>query len=204
MICDGFDAPIGTDEQRHSDQVWPAGWLDASPFGQLYLKGTPRQAYHTGADLNANALPDGTRKWDYDAHQPVYACADGVVTFAAALRVWGNVIVIRHELADGETVYSRYAHVEALDVVAGQQVRRGQALARVGNANGTQAYHLHFDIGITDALLHKPGHWPGMNRADIFKHYADPRLFILAHRPQSADDVPLSFKQYVVDLMAGD
>lgn len=140
-------------------------------------------AYHTGADLNANTMEDGTRRWDYDAHQPIFACANGVVTFAAALRVWGNVIVIHHKMPDGATVYSRYAHVEALGVKVGQVVRRGDMLARVGNANGTQVYHLHFDISVTDILQNRPGHWPGMVQNEVYHHYVDPRTFIMAHRP---------------------
>ena len=53
-MCDGHDAPIGTAEERANTQVWPGDWFDASPYGKLYLLGTPRQAYHTGADLNCN------------------------------------------------------------------------------------------------------------------------------------------------------
>lgn len=186
MICDGFDSPVGSEAARHGAQVWPAGWLEAkSPYGKLYCMNAEKKiyAYHTGADLNANAMEDGTRRWDYDAHQPIFACANGVVTFAAALRVWGNVIVIRHEMPDGATVYSRYAHVEALDVVAGQTVRRGDMLARVGNANGVQVYHLHFDISVTNILQNRPGHWPGMARADVLHHYVDPLKWIVGHRP---------------------
>jgi murein DD-endopeptidase MepM/ murein hydrolase activator NlpD len=175
--ADGFDQPVGTAEERRSAKVWAGKWVDASPFGQLYFIGTPSEAYHTGADLNLPA--------DGDAHTPVYATASGVVTFAGRMPIWGNLIIIRHDpLPNGNLVmYSRYAHVEDMIVEVGQRVKRGQQLAKVGNAFGRYAYHLHFDLSPTTILEQKPEHWPGRNRAELLKHYVDPREFILDHRP---------------------
>ncbi len=178
FMADGYDAPIGTDNERRSAQVWPGQWIDASPFAQLYFVGTPQEAYHTGADLN---LPR-----DADAHAPVYAAASGVVVFASRLPVWGNVIIIKHDplVTDGTVLYGRYGHVEQMVVKVGDRVRRGQQICQVGNAFGRYAYHLHFDLSYTTILETQPQHWPGKNLQLLLANYIDPRAFILQNRPK--------------------
>jgi len=176
-VADGYDAPVGTVEERQSEKVWAGEWMDSSPFGKLYFVGTPNEAYHTGADLN---LPRNA-----DAHTPVYAAASGMVTFAARLPVWGNVIIIKHDplREDGLVLYGRYAHVEDIQVRVGQRVTRGQQIARIGDAYGRWAYLLHFDLSPTTILEQNPAHWAGHDKEQVFKHYLDPREFIEKHRP---------------------
>jgi murein DD-endopeptidase MepM/ murein hydrolase activator NlpD len=178
-LADGYDSPVGTETERRSSKVWPGEWIDASPFARLYFVGTPSEAYHTGADLN---LPR-----DADAHAPVYASASGVVTFAAQLPVWGNVIIIKHDpLSSSRMVlYGRYAHVEQMIVKVGDRVRRGQQIAKVGNAFGRYAYHLHFDLSHTTILESQPQHWPAKNLNNLLANYIDPRDFIQNNRPKS-------------------
>jgi murein DD-endopeptidase MepM/ murein hydrolase activator NlpD len=176
--ADGYDSPVGTSTERRSAKVWPGQWFDASPFGKLYFVGTPSEAYHTGADLN---LPN-----DADAHTGVYSTAGGTVTFASRLPTWGNVIVIRHDPLPGSglVMYSRYAHVEEIMASVGQHVTRGQQIAKVGNAFGRWAYHLHFDLSPTNILEMDPSHWPKKDRDALYRNYVDPREFILANRPR--------------------
>ncbi len=176
--ADGFDVPMGTATERRSTKVWPGKWVDASPFAKLYFVGTPSQAYHTGADLNLPA--------DADAHTPVYAPASGIVTFAARLPTWGNVIIIKHDplKPGGTSVYSRLAHSENMIVTPGQRVTRGQQISHVGNAFGVYAYHLHFDISPTTILETNPENWPAKDLSFLLKNYVDPKLFILANRPR--------------------
>ena len=166
-----FDQPIGPQSARDAKTAWAGGWLDANPFGSYYTNpATGLAAYHTGADLNLIG--------DADAHTSIYASADGVVVFAGALAVWGNVIVIKHA---ADSVWTRYGHVEGMAVKAGDAVKRGQPIARVGNANGTMAYHLHFDVAKVD-LGAKPGDWPGTDKARLMRDYVDPKQWINAHR----------------------
>ncbi len=177
-FADGFDPPIGTDAERAGTKVWPGQWIDASPFGRLYFVGTPSEAYHTGADLNLPA--------DADRFANVYASAVGTVTFAAALPVWGNVIVIRHDplVNNGLVIYSRSAHLDQILVKPGDRVKRGAVIGKIGNAFGRWAYHLHFDLSATTILETNPGHWPGKNRDALFTNYIDPREFINTNRPK--------------------
>jgi len=177
--ADGFDAPIGTGIERAGTQVWPGRWFDATGYDVLYNNNS---AYHTGADLNLN-YPT----WDSDALSPVVAAASGVVTTSARFTVWGWIIVIRHDplITTGQVVYARYAHVTNPIVKVGQRVQRGEQIANVGNADGTQPYHLHFDISPTDILNRVPSHWPKLNRAALLENYIDPRDFVRKNRPRS-------------------
>lgn len=178
-LADGFDAPVGTAEERRSPDLWPGDWTDANPFGNYYRL---RDSYyfHTGADLNLNEPA-----WDSDRGKSVFAVASGTVTFAGRRRHWGNVIVIRHDPLepDGSTVYSRYAHLGRMDVRRGQRVQRGQQIGTVGQDEYGGPFHLHFDISPTEVLYNNPGDWPGLDRRRLFRDYIDPKEFISEHRP---------------------
>ncbi len=180
-MADGFDAPIGTVDERRSDQIWPGKWIDVTGFAARYRAGSAQEAYHTGADLNLN-FP----YYDADAHSPIYAVASGVVTYASRVAGWGRIIIIRHDplVSNGQVVYTRSAHVESPRVQAGQRVVRGEQIASVGNAEGAYPYHLHFDISPTTILNNQPWHWPKLNLNSLLTNYVDPRAFILKFRPR--------------------
>lgn len=185
MSADGFDAPVGTLEQRSSAELWPGTWFDATGFAAYYT--AVGAAYHTGADLNNN-----TPSWDMDRGAPVYAPASGLVTFAGVgSGTWGQMIVIRHDpLPDGTQVWTRCAHLGERRVETGQRVERGQQIATIGNADGKlNNYHLHYDIAQTDILERSPGHWPGINRDEVLRHYVDPLAFTASHRPGLVDAI---------------
>jgi murein DD-endopeptidase MepM/ murein hydrolase activator NlpD len=133
-------------------------------------------AYHTGADLNLNKP-----SWDSDKGRPVFAAANGVVTYAKhvpAPSTWGRLAVIRHEGG----VYTRYAHMGSLLVTAGQTVTRGQQIGTIGGAEFGLPNHLHFDVSPTERLATYPLDWPGMTWSRIVTDYTEPLLFILARR----------------------
>lgn len=187
-----FTTPIGTQEERETGVIWPGRWMDATGYDKLYSLG-----YHTGADLNLN-FPH----WNADAHSAVRAMGDGVVTFATlfSTRVWGHIVVINHGQVDGVPLFSRYAHVEEINVIAGQQVETGDQIAKVGNGDGLFAYHLHFDISNTDILDSKPGHWPGYNRALVHAHYVNPQEWLQRHVEGGPENLSLLIVQvyYVI------
>ena len=178
-VADGYDSPIGSSDQRRAERVWPPGWRDASPFAKLYFIGTPVEAYHTGADLNFGKPYE-------DRGMSVYACASGVVTFAARLGIWGNLIVIRHDplfLPGGAVIYSRYAHVQNMRVQVGQRVARGQRICEVGDAFGRFVPHLHFDLSPTTMFEKRPGNWPRLDYDMLVANYIDPLGWIRRNRP---------------------
>lgn len=175
----GLDAPVGTEEERRTLDMWPGTWFESIGYAQYYTVVGP--AYHTGADLNNNQPV-----WDSDRDAPVYAPSDGIVITSAVLGgSWGHVINIRHDpLPDGRIVYSRCAHLNNPLVVEGQRVTRGQQIGQIGNSSGRFAYHLHYDIVVTDVLESNPGHWPGLDLNSVRKHYVDPITFTRDNRPR--------------------
>lgn len=178
-VADGYDSPVGTSEQRRAERLWPKGWLDVTPFGKLYFIGTPSEAYHTGADLNFG------RPYE-DKGMACFACASGVVTFAARMGAWGNLVVIRHDPLyepSGQVIYSRYAHVQSMRVDVGDRVARGQRICEISDAFGRYVPHLHFDLSATTLLETRPGNWPKLNYNLLVKNYIDPRDWIARHRP---------------------
>jgi hypothetical protein len=167
-----FLSPIGSDEERRSLVVPPGKWTDATGYARYYQIKPGVTNIHTGNDWNLN-YPN----FDADAHSKVYAIGPGVVTYAQKWpnpNAWGWIIVVNHGIVDGLPCYSRSAHVEFCNVVVGQIVNEWTHLADVGNGNGMFAYHLHFDISLTDQLAKYPGDWPG-TRMDLVKlNYTDP------------------------------
>ncbi|RMB05022.1 LysM peptidoglycan-binding domain-containing M23 family metallopeptidase [Eilatimonas milleporae] len=74
---------------------------------------------------------------------PVRAAESGVVVYASnALQGYGNLLLLKH---DGGWI-TAYAHNERLLVQAGQQVTRGDVIARVGRTGGVSEPQLHFEI----------------------------------------------------------
>jgi murein DD-endopeptidase MepM/ murein hydrolase activator NlpD len=61
------------------------------------------------------------------------------------------------QLPDGR--YASYAHLQpgSLRVKAGDTVREGQSLARIGNSGNSFAPHLHFQLGDSAELLASEG-----------------------------------------------
>jgi murein DD-endopeptidase MepM/ murein hydrolase activator NlpD len=92
---------------------------------------------HNGLDFVA---PEGKN---------VYATGDGIVTFVRYSRTgYGNEIVIDHRFGFG----SRYAHLNAIKVKEGEQIKRGQVIGTVGETGRTTGPHLHYEV----LYEHKP------------------------------------------------
>ena len=80
------------------------------------------------------ALPEGT---------PVHAAEDGVVAYAGSeLKGYGNLVLIRHS----NGFVTAYAHASEIMVKRGDQVRRGQVIAKSGQTGNVSSPQLHFEI----------------------------------------------------------
>lgn len=118
--------------------LWPVNGTVNSRFG-------PRgSSFHDGLDI---AAPEGT---------PIRAVEHGEVIYSDRLRGYGNTVIIRH--AGG--IVSVYAHNQGNLVRDGQQVARGEIIARVGSTGRVTGPHLHFEIRknnlAQDPLLYLP------------------------------------------------
>lgn len=87
---------------------------------------------HNGADF---AGPQGT---------PIYATADGVVTYAGWLSGYGRFVKIQHEFG----IETRYAHNSKLFVKVGERVSRGQKIAGMGNTGRSTGTHVHYEVRV--------------------------------------------------------
>lgn len=73
----------------------------------------------------------------------VRAAENGIVAYSGnEIRGFGNLILIKH--ADGWM--SAYAHNQTLLVRAGQKVKRGQTISRVGSSGNVQRPQVHFEL----------------------------------------------------------
>ena len=87
---------------------------------------------HAGTDF---AAPHGT---------PIYATADGVITFSGWQSGYGRMVKIQHEFG----IETRYAHNSKLYVNVGQRVSRGQKIAAMGNTGRSTGTHLHYEVRV--------------------------------------------------------
>lgn len=106
--------------------LWPARGPILSDFG------SKQNGLHNDG-INIAMPPNG----------PVLAAGSGVVSYAGnGLRGYGNLLLIRHE---GGWV-TAYAHNSELLVRKGDQVARGQVIAKAGRSGGVNQDQLHFEI----------------------------------------------------------
>lgn len=97
---------------------------------------------HGGTDI---AAPGGT---------PILAAADGTVVVASYdADGYGFYVKLKHD----DTYSTIYGHCSALLVSAGQTVKQGQIIAKVGSTGYSTGNHLHFEViqnGVrVDALM---------------------------------------------------
>lgn len=95
--------------------------------------GTSR--FHEGMDFSA------------DIGTPVYATGDGTVKSAGWESGYGNSIDIIH----GFNYLTRYAHLSEIMVKAGQRVKRGDLIGKVGNTGKSTGPHLHYEVRFRNA-----------------------------------------------------
>lgn len=104
--------------------IWPAAGTLNSRFGPRWGR------MHNGLDIG---VPTGS---------PVAASKGGKVIIASWYGGYGNLVVIDH----GGGVSTWYGHNSAFSSSVGQQVTRGQVVARAGSTGNSTGPHVHFEI----------------------------------------------------------
>jgi murein DD-endopeptidase MepM/ murein hydrolase activator NlpD len=105
---------------------WPVQGRIVSEFGTK-----PDGGHNDGIDV---AVPQGTS---------VKAAENGVVAYAGdELKGYGNLVLIRHS----NNWVSAYAHNEEILVKRGDQVRRGQIIAKAGKTGQVSQPQVHFEL----------------------------------------------------------
>jgi len=143
-VATGFGYPVG------DKSTYPAGGWQVSQVLGNYLYSPPFVGGHLAEDI---FNPNGAT-----ANAPVYSVADGVVAYAGSnTSTYKNVVMIKHDLGNGQKVCSFYGHLWPPVVSTGQTVKRGQKIAEVLDWNavfGGENSHLHYVI-VTEALCNQ-------------------------------------------------
>jgi murein DD-endopeptidase MepM/ murein hydrolase activator NlpD len=116
-----------------SDKPVQAAVTMMSVFGVRTDPFNHHAAMHPGIDLSG---PYGTA---------IYATADGTVLRAGwNSGGYGNLVEVDH----GRGITTRYGHMSAILVSAGQHVTRGQQIGRMGSTGRSTGNHLHYEVRI--------------------------------------------------------
>lgn len=121
--------------QNLKDRVYPqgrpvkAGWI-SSYFGKRTDPFTGKAANHTGIDFAGKMGAE------------VNAVADGVVIWSADRYGYGIMIEINH----GNGYATRYAHNSKNLVSVGEEVKKGQIVALMGETGRATGPNLHFEV----------------------------------------------------------
>lgn len=109
----------------------------SSTYGRRTDPFTKQLAFHAGIDfIGPNRAP-------------VLATAPGVVVFAGRKGPYGRAVEIDHGLG----VKTRYAHLSAISVQAGETVPFGRQLGTMGSTGRSTGQHLHYEILLDDEQI---------------------------------------------------
>lgn len=122
---------LARSKDRATPEGWPAQGRITSPFGyRVSPMDDERGEFHPGLDI-ANSR--GT---------PIHATADGVVERAGWAGGYGRMVLIR----DGYGYSILFGHAEALAVVVGQRIKRGDIVAYMGSTGRSTGNHVHYEV----------------------------------------------------------
>jgi len=132
-------------DQAAIPSIWPVRGQVTAGFGERLDPLSSEGTFHAGIDI---AAPRGTT---------VECAADGIVVAAGYDAGYGNAILVDH----GSGITSKYGHLSKIDVVIGQEVKRGQIIGAVGATGKTTGPHLHYEVHVRDMPVNpaKYLHW---------------------------------------------
>ena len=129
---DGLDLAFREQAEKldSTPSILPSrGWI-SSGYSYRTDPFTKKRTFHPGLDVSG---PEGT---------PIYAPANGVVSFKGYRGGFGNMLVISHS----QNLKTRYAHLYKFNVSKGQRVKRGDLIGYVGSTGRSTAPHLHYEV----------------------------------------------------------
>lgn len=123
----------------------------ANPEFRWPARGRIIQGFKAGGNDGINiAVPEGTA---------VKAAEGGVVAYAGSeLKGYGNLVLIRHP----NGFVSAYAHNGSLDVKRGDQVKRGQTIAKAGQTGNVSTPQVHFELRKGSSPVDPTGYLAGL------------------------------------------
>ena len=141
----GGEVPISQGEY-----IWPIN--DSNPEAKISSKFGPRKAPKAGASTNHGGIDLAV-----PVKTPVYATAEGKVTFAGNANKAGIMVTIDHQ----NGMVSKYMHLNSYRVSPGEIVKQGDLIAYSGNTGNSTGPHLHFQMELNgtkvDPLIYLKG-----------------------------------------------
>lgn len=171
--ADSFQFPLDSFWIIQDYDVHPSWWSGFSECFQTEYK----NLWHAAQDLAASA---GTA---------VHAVANGTVDWynPSYFTYPGRVVILRHDLPDGSTIYSMYGHLESVSVQQGQAVNKGDTLGTVLDQGSNS--HLHWemryfaDASFLCGFREGPGYTP--DHPDSYR-YTNPTNYVNNHQGGNA------------------
>ncbi len=159
-----------TDLEENTLYWWPVGSAETTTEnGKLFAKGAPssvnitsyfagrvhpisgKVSHHSGMDISGSTSAPGIDN--------IIATLDGVVVYPSTTTTFcysfidpgcggqlGNYVVIQH--ADGNFSVYGHMHQSTILVKAGDTVKQGQVIGKMGSSGMSTGTHLHFEIRV--------------------------------------------------------
>ena len=111
---------------------WPVagGGFITSKYGYRPSPFTGIPSLHTGVDIA------------YWAGSPIKSTAEGIVSFVGMAGGYGLIVRIKHKYGFS----TMYGHLQSANVKVGDNVRKGQVVAYMGNSGRSTGYHVHYEV----------------------------------------------------------
>ena len=122
--------------RQYVKNVFGTNWLPyvTSYYGYRIHPISGQKNYHTGVDIG---MPQGT---------DILAGHDGTVSLAGEAGGYGLCVVLDGETKGGNILTTKYGHCSQLLISAGQTVKAGDVIAKVGNTGNSTGPHLHLEV----------------------------------------------------------
>jgi murein DD-endopeptidase MepM/ murein hydrolase activator NlpD len=147
-------------ERARIPSIWPVenGETTDGFGGRRDPFGGGSSEFHSGQDISAER---GT---------PVYAAGIATVKFAGTQGGYGLVVILDH----GDGITTRYGHLSKIEVVAGQQLARGEMIGRVGSTGRSTGPHLHYEVRINEEAVNPRAYLPAPGKTHASVTCAQP------------------------------
>ncbi len=133
-------------------QLWNGKWVRLTNAASMAGFGDKRQYFYKGKMIDKQVHMGGDLASLGNAKVP--AANNGRVIYAERLGIYGNTVVLDH----GQGLASTYSHLNKIDVVVGQEVKKGSTVGLTGQTGLAGGDHLHFGV-LVNGVFVNPIEW---------------------------------------------
>lgn len=128
---------LAHDTTAINTMLTPVAGRITSPYGYRIHPITGVYSMHGGLDLGARM------------NTPISAAQSGTVLTVAYSSSYGNYIILQHSGG----LQTLYAHCSSISAKVGEEIQRGQTIAKVGSTGVSTGPHLHFEVRINGTRI---------------------------------------------------